>query len=111
MYPETKYEEFETSKYILSHLEKIKNLEIKKNIAVTGIVAILRGKQEGPCILLRADMDALNLEEETGEIFTSKNKGKHHACGHDGHVAMLLGAVMIISEWQDKIKGTIKFLF
>lgn len=56
-------------------------------------------------------MDALNLVENTGEPFSSKIHGKHHACGHDGHVAMLLGAAIIIDKWVEKIKGTIKFCF
>ena len=82
----------------------------------TGVVAILRGtnqKIEGKekCILIRADMDALPLKEMTGEEFSSKNEGVHHACGHDGHLAMALGAAYIAHGWRDRLKGTIKFAF
>jgi metal-dependent amidase/aminoacylase/carboxypeptidase family protein len=56
-------------------------------------------------------MDALNIIENTNEEFTSKNIGKHHACGHDGHMAMALGCATIISKWKSKLKGTIKFCF
>ena len=79
-----KYEEVQTSKFIAEKLKELKNIEVIENVGITGVVGILRGKENGPCIMLRADMDALLLVENTGEPFTSKNVGVHHACGHDG---------------------------
>ncbi|KRX05549.1 Peptidase M20, dimerization domain [Pseudocohnilembus persalinus] len=112
-YPETAYEEIQTGKFIVEQLQKhTKNLQIIQNVGKTGVVAILKGNIESDrCILFRADIDALNLEEDTNLPFKSKIKGKHHACGHDGHTAMLLGAAIIADKWVDKIKGTIKFCF
>ncbi|MDG3548629.1 M20/M25/M40 family metallo-hydrolase, partial [Methanobacterium formicicum] len=72
---------------------------------------MLRGSQNGPTIGLRADMDALSIEEKTGVPFASKNPGIMHACGHDSHTAMLLGAAHILSELKGSIKGVIKFIF
>ncbi|KRX08428.1 Peptidase M20, dimerization domain [Pseudocohnilembus persalinus] len=114
MHPETAYEEIETAGYIVQKLKELKNIEIIEKVGKTGVVGVLRGGKnsgKGKCIMLRADMDALNLKENTGEEFSSKYSGKHHACGHDGHMAMLLGAAQILSKWQNKIEGDIKFCF
>lgn len=110
MNPELGFEEFHTSKIITETLESL-GIETHKNIAKTGVVGILRGNQPGKTILLRADMDALPINEETSLDYCSKVKNKMHACGHDGHTAGLLGAAMILSELKDYIHGNIKFLF
>lgn len=110
MYPEVGYEEFKTSSLIADELKKL-NLEVNTNIAKTGVVALLKGKYPGKTILLRADMDALRINEDADIEFKSKIFGKMHACGHDGHVASLLGAAMILNELKDKLHGNVKFVF
>ncbi len=88
------------------------NLEIHTGIAETGIAAILRaGNSEGPGVLLRADMDALPLTEVEGREYGSQNEGRMHACGHDGHMSMLLGAATILSERRDRLKRDVLFCF
>ncbi|KAL4494516.1 hypothetical protein ABPG72_004418 [Tetrahymena utriculariae] len=108
--PELGFEEFETSKFVAEKLEKL-GYEVIKNVAITGVIGILRGDQAGPCVLFRADMDALKVDENSGDPHSSKKPGLHHACGHDGHVAMLLGFAKIISSWKSKIKGIAKLCF
>ncbi|MAD73051.1 MAG: peptidase M20 [Euryarchaeota archaeon] len=108
-HPELMYEEFETSKLVQ---ETLKDLQIpfQKDIAITGVVGII-GSGEEPCIALRADMDALPIHEETDVDFKSEIDGKMHACGHDCHTAMLLGAARVLKENEHKINGTIKLIF
>lgn len=109
-YPELAFKEFKTAALIKRELDLLK-ISYKSEIAGTGIVALIEGKEKGKTVLLRADMDALPIEEETESSFKSKNKGVMHACCHDGHVAGLLGAAMILNEIKDKIKGNIKLVF
>ena len=108
-HPELMYEEFETSKLVQ---ETLKDLQIpyQKDVAITGVVGVI-GNGKEPCIALRADMDALPIHEETDVDFRSKIDGKMHACGHDCHTAMLLGAARILKENEDKIEGTVKLIF
>jgi amidohydrolase len=106
-FPELGYQEFKTSALVCAELEALK-IPYKKNIAVTGVVATLK-KGEGPCIVLRADMDALPLQEETGLPFSSRVDRVMHACGHDVHTTMLLGACHLLKEKD--FNGTIKFVF
>jgi len=105
-YPELGFEEFKTSALVQKHLE---NLAIPfETLASTGVLATLR-KGEGPTIVLRADMDALPLKEDTGLEFSSKVDQKMHACGHDLHTTMLIGAAYLL---KDKVfDGTVQFLF
>lgn len=110
MHPEVGYEEINTSTLVANELRKL-NLEVKTNVAKTGVVALLKGKYPGKTILLRADMDALRVNEETDLEFKSKVPGIMHACGHDGHTASLLGAAFILSELKDELHGNIKFMF
>ena len=117
-YPELSNREFKTAKYVEDNLRKL-GLEIKTGVAKTGVVAVLKGAQAGPVIGLRADMDALPVTERVSIPFASKEKGEYngsqvgvmHACGHDTHVAMLLGAATVLAGMKDKIKGTIVFIF
>lgn len=109
-YPELGHMENRTSQKVAEVLESI-GIETIRNVGKTGVVGILKGKKEGRVIALRADMDALPMEEETGLEFSSKNKGVMHACGHDMHTAMLLGCAHVLSEIKDDIKGTVKFVF
>lgn len=108
-YPELGFKEFRTSETIERYLEDL-NLDVSR-VAKTGIVTVLNGYKSGKTILLRADMDALPIQEETNLPFKSVNDGVMHACGHDGHVAMLLIAAKILSKHRSEIKGKIKFVF
>jgi amidohydrolase len=117
-YPELANNEFKTSKLVAAHLKKL-GLEVKEGIAKTGVVGILRGAKPGPCIALRADMDALPVIERATLSFASKEKtiyngqevGVMHACGHDTHVAMLMSVAEILAELKGDLKGTVKFIF
>ena len=117
-YPELSNREFKTAKYVENHLRSL-GLEVKTGVAKTGVIGILKGAQPGPVIGLRADMDALPVTERVNIPFASKEKGEYngaqvgvmHACGHDTHVAMLMGAATVLSGMKDKIKGTIVFIF
>lgn len=106
-YPELGYQEYNTAAIVCKELDKLK-IPYKKEVAKTGVVAVM-SKGEGPCIALRADMDALPLQEETGLIFQSRNPGKMHACGHDVHTTMLIGAAYLLNDVN--FKGTVKFIF
>lgn len=108
-HPEIGFEEYRTQKKIIEYLEK-QGVEVKK-MGGTGVVALLEGTQSGRTVLLRSDMDALPVKEETGLPFASEEEGKMHACGHDGHIAMLLVASKILTQMRHEIKGNIKFVF
>lgn len=86
-------------------------LEIREGPSTTGLMAILRGSANGRTVLLRGDMDALPLQEDTGLDFTSRTSGAMHACGHDTHVAMLVGAAKALCAQRDKLAGTVMFMF
>jgi len=109
-HPELAFEEKRTSQIVENYLKDL-GLEVKTHVAKTGVVGLLRGKEGGPTILLRADMDALPIEELNEVPYKSVNKGVMHACGHDGHTAMLLVAAKILSHHKEEIKGNIKFVF
>lgn len=108
-FPEESWKEERTSRRIKEELEKI-GIEFEST-AKTGVVAVLRGKNPGKVVALRADMDAIRVKEATEAEFTSKNEGIMHACGHDGHMAMLIGAAKILKEIQHEWDGTVKFIF
>ena len=108
-HPELMYEEFKTSELIRRELDKLE-ISYKHPIAETGVLASI-GNGNGPCVALRADMDALPIHEETDVSFKSKIDGKMHACGHDCHVSMLPGAAKLLKGKEDHINGTVKLLF
>ncbi len=108
-YPELGFKEFRTSKIVYNYLKDL-GLEVS-NMAKTGVVGLLRGKEAGKTVMLRADMDAIHVQEENEIPYKSKNDGVMHACAHDGHTAMLLVAAKILTKYKDKIKGNIKFVF
>ncbi|WP_206911741.1 hypothetical protein IGL98_002488 [Enterococcus sp. DIV0840] len=109
-HPELSFHEVETAKYIQKVLADFSNLEVS-SLTENSVIAILKGSKPGKTIALRADIDALPIMEEADVDFPSENPGVMHACGHDTHTAMLLGAVKVLSEMQDKIAGTVKFIF
>lgn len=108
-HPEVRDELFETVKYVRAELEEM-GYEVQE-ICQCGLVAIAGGKKPGKCILIRGDMDALPMPEETGLPFSSENPGAMHACGHDFHMSMLLGAAKLLKEHEDEIEGTVKICF
>jgi amidohydrolase len=110
MNPELGFEEVETSKLIAGWLEKF-GLQVKTAVATTGVVGLLEGAKAGKTVAIRADMDALPLDEANDIPYRSRVKGKMHACGHDGHVAILLGVARLFSGIREKMNGNIKWLF
>lgn len=106
--PETGFDLFQTSQYVKDRLEEM-GIE-HKTMVQTGVLAIIRGRENGPTIALRADMDALPIKEETGLAYASTNNCMH-ACGHDAHTAMLLGVAKILSENKSMLKGNVKLIF
>ena len=109
MNPEPSFNEYNTSKVVQ---EELKKLEIPFEIfAKTGIIATIKGKNPGKTVLLRADMDALEVCEKNNVSYKSQKEGLMHACGHDGHIAMLLGAAHVLNEIKNDISGEIKLLF
>ena len=109
-HPELAMEEIRTAGIVKSELEKL-DFEVQDKIGNTGVVGLLRGNSEGKTIILRADMDALPLDELTDLPFKSNVPGKMHACGHDVHTSILLGAAKVLANFKDEIKGNIKFVF
>ncbi|MGY3750618.1 amidohydrolase [Vagococcus acidifermentans] len=109
-YPEASLKEVETSKYIQNQL-KAWGIPFQR-VGETGTIAALTGtKGAGKTIVLRADIDALELPDKTGAVYQSKNEGLNHACGHDGHTAALLGALKVLKDHRHTFPGTIKFAF
>ncbi|PCI40154.1 MAG: peptidase M20 [Rhodospirillaceae bacterium] len=106
--PEIAFQEFDTAKFVADQLKSF-GIEVQLGLATTGVVGVL-SKGEGDCIALRADMDALEITEQNTFAHASKNPGKMHACGHDGHTAMLLGAAKILAE-SGTFRGTVVFIF
>lgn len=109
-HPELSFEEFRTAEKIAQVLRQI-GLEVQTGVGKTGVVGLLRGKSGSKTIGLRGDMDALPVEELNQTSYISKNKGVMHACGHDGHATIILGAAIVLHSLQDEIPGNIKFIF
>jgi len=109
-HPEIGFQEVRTGSTVERILRELR-IETKTGVAGTGVLGLLRGGREGGVIALRADMDALPIEEKTGLPFASVNAGVMHACGHDMHTAILLGCAHILSELRAEIPGTVKFVF
>ncbi|HRP56679.1 amidohydrolase [Agriterribacter sp.] len=117
-HPELSNREFKTAEYIAAHLKKL-GLEVQTGIAKTGVVGILKGGKPGPVVALRADMDALPVKERVDVPFASKTEGEYlgekvsvmHACGHDAHMAILMGTASVLSSMKKDIAGTVKFIF
>ena len=116
--PELSNREFRTAELVARHLESL-GMEIRTQVAHTGVVGLLRGAHDGPVVALRADMDALPVTELVDVPFASKVRttyrgqevGVMHACGHDNHVAILMGVAAILTKVQDQLPGSVKFIF
>jgi len=109
-HPELSYKEFETARFIAQKLKSL-HIDVKTGVGGTGVVGLLKGGQSGKVVALRADMDALPVTENVNLPFKSVRPGVMHACGHDTHIAMLLGAAMLLSEHRGELHGKVKFLF
>jgi amidohydrolase len=110
MYPELSFEEYETMDYIEKYLTEL-GLEVVRGPEGAGLWAVLEGGREGKSVGIRADIDALPVAEETGLAHCSLNGGLMHACGHDSHTTMLLGAAKLLCQNKDKVRGRVKFIF
>ncbi len=110
MNPELGFEEVETSKLVAGYLEKF-GLQVKTGMAKTGVIGLLKGDKPGKTVAIRADMDALPMEEANQVPYRSKVKGKMHACGHDAHVTILLGVARLFSSMGNQVQGNIKWVF
>ncbi len=109
-HPELGFEERRTAALAAARLRAL-GYDVTEGIGVTGVVGVMRGTRPGKTIMLRADMDALPIEEENAVDYASQTRGTMHACGHDGHVAMLLGAATLIARRQAELAGTIVLCF
>jgi amidohydrolase len=110
VHPELGFHEIRTSGIVAKELEGL-GLEVTKGVGKTGVVALLEGANPGPTLLLRFDMDALPIVEETGTAYASQNDGVMHACGHDGHTSIGLTVAKILQNHRDELAGNIKFCF
>lgn len=108
--PELAFDTVETAAFVVERLKEFGVDSIETGIAQNGLVAIIKGQGDGPTIGLRADMDALPILEDTGHAYASKNEGKMHACGHDGHTTMLLGAARYLAETRN-FSGSVALIF
>lgn len=111
MHPELSNEEERTAKLVTDRLKELGLTGIKTGVAKHGVVAILKGVQDGPCVAVRADMDALPIKELRSVPYRSQNPGVMHACGHDVHVTCALGVAELLAKHRDLLKGSVKFLF
>lgn len=109
-FPEVGFQEHRTAAKVAEYMENL-GLEVRTGIGGTGVVGLLRGENEGPTIGIRACLDALAMEECSGVDYASENEGVFHGCGHDGNMAIALGAAKILSQYKGVIKGNVKFIF
>jgi hippurate hydrolase len=109
--PELGLDEHDTAALVADTLRDLDLDAVTTGVYQTGVVGVLEGGKPGPTVLLRADMDALPITEQTGLDFASENEGRMHACGHDAHTASLLGTAMILAEIREAVPGTVRFCF
>jgi amidohydrolase len=112
-HPELGFQEFETSRFVAERLQSLGVEDIQTGIAITGVTGLIRGKQpgNGKTLLIRADMDALPIQEENDVEYRSQHNGVMHACGHDAHTSMLLAVTRLLMDRRDEFAGTVKVLF
>lgn len=117
-HPELSNQEFRTAAKVAKHLKNL-GYEVRSNVAITGVVGVLKGGKPGPVVALRADMDGLPVIERTGLPYASKIKAEYngkevgvmHACGHDAHVAITMGAAEVLANMRKELPGTVKIIF
>src|SRR5579883_229025 len=109
-HPELGFQEHRTAALVAARLRDL-GLDVRIGVGGTGVVGLLRGGKPGKTVLLRADMDALPIEEANDTSYRSRNPGVMHACGHDAHSAMLLGVAWLLAHYRDQIPGNVKFMF
>ncbi len=109
-HPELGYQEERTAGIAAAHLERL-GYRVRTGVGKTGVVGVLEGDRPGPVVMVRFDMDALPIQEETGADYASVVPGRMHACGHDGHVAMGMGLAELFAGWRDRMAGTLKVIF
>ncbi|GIP32921.1 M20 family metallopeptidase [Paenibacillus sp. J2TS4] len=109
-HPELSYQEKETSRFVAERLTSL-GLEVERNVGGYGVTALLRGGRPGPTVALRADMDALPIQDEKKVEYASKVAGVMHACGHDAHTAQLLGAAAVLAPFKRDLSGNVRFIF
>ncbi len=109
MYPELSFEEVETAKYIADYQEEL-GLDVRRNVGGNGVVATLKGGKPGKTVAIRADFDALPIDEKNDVPYKSKHKGVMHACGHDAHTAIALGISKVLVEMKDDLEGNVVFI-
>jgi len=109
-HPELGFQEIRTAGIVAKELTTL-GLEVHTGVGRTGVVAVLEGSKTGPVVLVRADMDALPIIEETGALYASQNHGVMHACGHDGHTAILLTVARMLNAHREDLAGTVKLVF
>ena len=101
-HPEIGYHEFRTAEQVATRLRALPGMQVRTGVAETGIVATLGADKPGPCLAFRADMDALPMDDKSGKSYASTIPGMSHACGHDGHVACLVGAATMMAAFPEK---------
>ncbi|MBI3945272.1 MAG: amidohydrolase [Armatimonadetes bacterium] len=109
-HPETAFQEERTAREVAERLRAL-DIEVTTGVAGTGVVGLLRGGQPGPTVALRAEMDALPIQEQTGAAYASTTPGRMHACGHDGHTAILVGAAGALAALRAHLSGDVKLIF
>jgi amidohydrolase len=109
-HPELAFQEFRTAGIVADALNQL-GLEVQTGVGQTGVIGILEGDQDGPTVLVRADMDALPIEEANQTEYVSTEPGKMHACGHDGHTTIALGVAKLLAKHRNKLAGRVKFVF
>ena len=110
-YPELGFQEHRTSEVVARELGKLEGIDVQRGVAGTGVVGVMKGAKPGKIVLLRFDMDALPVQENTGVDYISENPGVMHACGHDGHLAIGLTAAKLLHDQRNQFSGTVKFVF
>ena len=110
MHPELGFQEVRTSSIVGDYLESL-GLQVERGVGKTGVVGLLKGREEGKTLMLRTDIDAVPVQEMNDVSYRSQTDGVMHACGHDGHTAMLLIAAKVLAKHKEEIKGNIKFVF
>jgi amidohydrolase len=110
-HPELSNREERTAQVVANRLRRLGLDEVRTNVARYGVVGLLKGAQPGPCVALRADLDALPIQETLDVPYRSRVPGLKHACGHDAHTAVLLGVAEVLSRMRDQLHGSVKFIF